>query len=42
MDETTKKLSSQIYEPSHERIWEVIKLLLWWDNERWIIELEFN
>jgi hypothetical protein len=34
MDETGKKLSSHIYEPSLERIREVVKLLRWWDDER--------
>jgi hypothetical protein len=48
MDGPTKKLLHQINEPSHERVWEIIKPLRWWDgemtrnNEREIIGLKFN
>jgi hypothetical protein len=42
MDVSKKTIELDIYKPSHERVWEVIKPLRSWDDERWIIILEFS
>jgi hypothetical protein len=43
MDELAKKLLSHIYEPSHERVREIIKSLRWWDDERyWEIDYQIK